>query len=141
VALANNDLAAEELRLLRLALEESRAAHDALLHQQQVTVNATPGASTSRSARANTTAPTDTSRARVASPSSDSPPPVAPVAPAPTQGGGPPPIVGVGAPRFIEFPKRKTQQTIRKIRAGLGAGKSALWREMNVRQSVTVTHV
>jgi hypothetical protein len=125
--------------MVRLALDESRAAYDVLVHQRQVAINATPGASTSRSTQASATARASNSRARATS-SPDTAPLAAPVAPAPTHGRNPPPLVGVGAPRFISFPKRKTQQTMRKIRAGLGPGKSALWREINIRHSNHRSH-
>jgi hypothetical protein len=141
MALADDNLALDELRLLRLALEESRAAHDVLLHQQQLAVGATPGASSSSSTRTRATTSAGPSRTHAALPSSESPPPAAPTVPVPAQDGSPLPIVGVGAPRFIEFPRKKTQQTMRKIRAGLGAARSALWREMNVRPLATQTHV
>jgi hypothetical protein len=141
MALADDDLALEELQLLRLALEESHGAHHVLLHQQQLMVSATPGASTSSSTQTRATTSADSSHTHAALPSSESPPPAAPAVPAPAQDGSLLPIVGVGALCFMEFPRKKTQQTMRKICAGLGAARSALWREMNICPLVTQTHI
>ncbi|KAG9093354.1 hypothetical protein FRC07_011477 [Ceratobasidium sp. 392] len=42
----------------------------------------------------------------------------------------PPPLIGVGAPSFIPYPKKATEMTMAKIWFGLGAVDRALWQAM-----------
>ncbi|KAG9120155.1 hypothetical protein FRC07_004459 [Ceratobasidium sp. 392] len=50
----------------------------------------------------------------------------------------PPPLIGVGAPSFIPYPKHSTEMTIVKIWYGLGAVERKLWQAMEdvVRQAL-----
>jgi hypothetical protein len=132
---------------VRLALEESRAAYNTLENRQQHSVNATPGASGSGPARALAGASAGPSHSRAAPPPANSPPPAANAGQAPAHGGHSGPIVGVGAgmgsPEFTEFPKLKVQQTVRRMRAGLGAKKRSIWLEMQdaIRQAMNRTRL
>lgn len=126
---------------MKLAVARSHAEHNALLRRQQIATSATPGASGSGLRAAPKRRSNAAGASNVASASTTTRPPEDAPRPAndadhdpPDDASESPPLIGVGAPRWIPLPENATDQTVARIKNGLGAGKDRqLWLDMQVR--------